>query len=326
MKYSRLLVATAITSLTVSFGGAVAQESGSAQQVEALQSRVSQQVTQEFAPFEGTPMFISSAGTRQLQRALNERGYEAGTVTGAWNPKTAAAVANAQRTLGVEPTGTLTVDVILALGLIDVLTPASTPRDPDQTIILERVEHSGTALNLSTAGVRVIQQALNEQGYIAGPVNGEWTDQARQAAISFKEAVDLEPTGVIDLALIAALGVGADVFAIPDVNESAERTLRFTQEEATGEGEPIFLGPAGVRLITVALNKEGYDAGPVDGDWDEQMSRAVVNYQQAHHLEPTGTLTTSFMSQIGIGNWLEQTVQAERVVPTDQQITNEQAG
>ena len=314
MSYSRYLVATAIASLTVSFGGAVAQEGVSVQQVEARQSRASQQVTQEFAPFEGTRMFISSAGTRQIQRALNQRGYEAGTVTGVWNDRTATAVANAQRTLGVEPTGTLTVDILLALGLTDVLTPACTSQEPDQTIILERVEHSGTSLNLSTAGVRVIQQALNEQGYIAGPVNGEWTDQARQAAISFKEAADLEPTGVIDLALIAALGVGADVFALPAVNESQEHTMRFTQEEATGEGAPIFFGPAGVRLITVALNKAGYDAGPVDGDWDEQTSLAVVNYQQAHHLEPTGTLTTSFMCQIGLGDWLEQTIQAERVV------------
>jgi peptidoglycan hydrolase-like protein with peptidoglycan-binding domain len=49
------------------------------------------------------------------------------------------------------------------------------------------------------------------------------------------------------------------------------------------------------------LNAAGYDAGPVDGILGPQTSAALLRYQQAQKLQPTGTLDRQTMGSLRIG-------------------------
>ncbi len=55
--------------------------------------------------------------------------------------------------------------------------------------------------------IRLVQDALNQAGYDAGPVDGVPGDRTVAAINSFREANGLEPTGVIDGAMLAALNI-----------------------------------------------------------------------------------------------------------------------
>ncbi len=81
----------------------VALAGGNAQ---AQQSSVSnQRVTQDQPDGQGTQIYVSSAGVRQIQQALTQKGYSTGNVDGRWNPQTAAAARSFQQAQNMEPTG-----------------------------------------------------------------------------------------------------------------------------------------------------------------------------------------------------------------------------
>jgi peptidoglycan hydrolase-like protein with peptidoglycan-binding domain len=315
MKPRNLLLTTALVAFAAS-GPAFAQDQSgdqaTQQQAQSGQQGADQRLTQEAARYQGTEIYISTAGTRQIQQVLNQAGYDAGNIDGQWNEQTSAAAANFQQAQGLEPTGTLTVSTIRALGLENVLSGGQSggqqasgqsggQQSGDQQLAQEEAQGQGTMLYVSPASVRQIKQALNDQSYSAGDVSGQWGEEAMQAARNFQQAQGMEPTGVIDLGLIAALGVGQQVFS--GGQQDADQQL--TQEAANSEGAPLYLGPAGVRQVTQALNQAGYQAGNVNAQWGEETKQAVLNYQQAQGLEPTGTLTTAFLSSVGMGEWLQ---------------------
>lgn len=79
----------------------------------------------------------------------------------------------------------------------------------------------------------------------------------------------------------------------------ATTAQRPPQEEATGPGAIVTVAPSGVRLIQQRLNQIGYDAGNQTGSWDQKTGEAARRFQQANNLEPTGTLTISFLNCLG---------------------------
>jgi peptidoglycan hydrolase-like protein with peptidoglycan-binding domain len=64
-----------------------------------------------------SPEMLSKSDVRQVQEALNKEGYSVGAVDGVWGPATASALRNYQEAKGLEPTGRLDHDTVLALGL-----------------------------------------------------------------------------------------------------------------------------------------------------------------------------------------------------------------
>lgn len=54
---------------------------------------------------------------RRVQVALNQRGFDAGSITGRWTPTLSQAVADFQRTYGLSPTGNLNFTTLQALGV-----------------------------------------------------------------------------------------------------------------------------------------------------------------------------------------------------------------
>ncbi len=187
--------------------------------------------------------------------------------------------------------------VVLAMGAWNVAAQGqyvqSSQRDTQ-----ESAAESGARLYVSTAGLRLVQQQLNRIGYASGNVDGLWGDQTRQALESFQRMQGMEPTGNLNLVTIQALG-------LPQVLAGAEyqdpSSQRSSQQRAAGEGAPLFVSPATVRIIQQQLNRIGFDPGQVDGHWGEGTSNAIRNYEEANGLEPTGNVNLRLISSLGLG-------------------------
>lgn len=304
---------------------------------QAQQSAVSnQRVTQEQSEGQGTQIFVSSAGVRQIQQALTQKGYSTGNVDGRWNQQTTAAARSFQQAQNMEPTGTLTIPLVYGLGLEkDVIlgnrgdqggdhgSDQGTKQADNQRVVIERADSRGTPLHVSPAGVRQIQQALNQQGWNTGQVDGRWGPTTVQAARSYQQSQGLEPTGRLEVGLISALGLTDPIFSSghgtgPQAANAAQRqpsqaagsggdrpvdNQRVAMERAESPGEPLYLNSDGVRQIQQVLNQRGYAAGHLDGNWNNDTTIAARHFQQAQGLEPTGTLTTNLLASIGMPNW-----------------------
>lgn len=72
---------------------------------------------------------------------------------------------------------------------------------------MERTESPGEPIWLNADGVRQIQQVLNQRGYAAGHLDGNWNNDTTIAATHFQQAQGLEPTGTLTTNLLAAVGM-----------------------------------------------------------------------------------------------------------------------
>lgn len=312
--------------------------------VQAQQSAVSnQRVTQDQSEGQGTQIFVSSAGVRQIQQVLTQKGYSTGNVDGQWNQQTAAAARSFQQAQNMEPTGTLTIPLVFGLGLDQDIIFGNTGgpggqgsgqgggqagdqgnRQVDnQRIVVERADSPGTPLHVSPAGVRQIQQALNQQGWNTGQVDGRWGPTTVDAARSYQRVHGLEPTGRLEVGLISALGLTDQIFSAGQgagpqaantarpqptqaVGPRGDRQIdnqRIANERAESPGEPLWMNADGVRQIQQVLNQRGYAAGHLDGNWDRDTAIAATDFQRAQGLAPTGTLTTNLLAAIGMPRW-----------------------
>lgn len=77
---------------------------------------------------------------------------------------------------------------------------------------------------------------------------------------------------------------------------------RVANERTNGQGAILTISPSAVREVQQALNRLGYAAGPVNGMWDRAAANAMVHFQQAHGLEPTGDLNLSSIAALGLWN------------------------
>lgn len=75
---------------------------------------------------------------------------------------------------------------------------------------------------------------------------------------------------------------------------------RIVNSTAQGQGAALVISGAGVREVQQALNRLGYQAGPISGSWDRETVRAMRNFQGAHGLEPTGNLDISSIAALGL--------------------------
>ncbi len=57
--------------------------------------------------------------------------------------------------------------------------------------------------------VKDVQQALNNQGYNAGPADGKWTSKSQDALSKFQRDKGLRPTGEINQESLVILGVAS---------------------------------------------------------------------------------------------------------------------
>ena len=77
----------------------------------------------------------------------------------------------------------------------------------NQRIAVERTDSPGEPLSMNADGVRQIQQVLNQRGYAAGHLDGNWNNDTTIAATHFQQAQGLEPTGTLTTNLLATVGM-----------------------------------------------------------------------------------------------------------------------
>lgn len=136
---------------------------------------------------------------RKIQSALNEAGYNAGPVDGIWGNRTGQALRNFQEAKGLDDTGRLDEQTILALGYSrdDFAIPPT----------------------LSESDVRQVQEALNKEGYSVGAVDGVWGAKTEAALKDFQMAKGIEPTGSMNHDSVLALGLSPVDFAAGEFRE-----------------------------------------------------------------------------------------------------------
>jgi hypothetical protein len=158
----------------------------------------------------GAPLSASPRLTRVIQHTLTQKGFPTHNVFGIWIREVDNAARNYQKASGLDITNTLDVALIHSLGLFDSLMhpqPGKLPTDAivsilsDDTVLL-----TGAPISISAIGIRQVQSALQRRGHKEVKVNGEWSDATSAALKKFQEEQKLEPTGLLNLRTLKALG------------------------------------------------------------------------------------------------------------------------
>ena len=77
----------------------------------------------------------------------------------------------------------------------------------DQPATSSTSSSSTTSSRYDSALVRNVQQALNDRGYNAGSVDGQWGPSTEDAVRRFQQASGLPQTGELERSTLSALGV-----------------------------------------------------------------------------------------------------------------------
>jgi len=148
---------------------------------------------------------VLSSFTTALQQDLKDAGYYEGEVDGIYGSKTTQAVEDLQKANDLPVTGTVDQATILAL-----------------QAELVKAGHDEAKDELATTAA--IQQTLTLLGFWDGPVDGVWTDELTGAVKDFQKALDVEQTGVVDAATLAAWEKALEDFKNPSPSPSPSVT------------------------------------------------------------------------------------------------------
>jgi peptidoglycan hydrolase-like protein with peptidoglycan-binding domain len=131
--------------------------------------------------------------------------------------------------------------------------------------------------------VRVMQNALKEQGYYKGSVDGRFGPLTKQAVIAFQNAVGIKADGKPgDKTLTALYNGGSTAVNKVDLNKAGTMQIK--------DSASIHYGATGdrVRSLQKALKAAGYFNGTVDGKFGELTELAVRKFQNANGLKADG--------------------------------------
>lgn len=115
------------------------------------------------------------------------------------------------------------VAAALAVAIATTTTGCAMPyqRDGSAAVVAHRAANGGdtapmTPNEVSNAALlRTVQQALNDKGFDAGPVDGRWGTPTDYALRRFQLSQRLPPTGDLDSATMAGLGIAMPEAATP---------------------------------------------------------------------------------------------------------------
>ncbi len=214
---------------------------------EARSTTTAAQSETESQSAEASSDIVAQRGDRgptvaELQRRLNQFGFDAGPVDGIYGRLTEAAVRSFQAAAGLSVSGVYDQATATALAAYE-------PSDS-----------GGSPVPAPTMTIRDAQRLLNGFGFDAGPVDGLYGPKTRAGLTAFQRAVGLPTTGRLDQATIAALrsydGSGDNT----DNTDNADNT----------EGRAM-----SVRQIQQALADGPFDPGPIDGRFGTKTRQAV---------------------------------------------------
>ncbi len=223
------------------------------------------------------------ASVKALQTRLRELGYLSAAANGSYGDKTRQAVYDFQSTHGITPNGKANTKTLNAIY-------ASTARPADEVDIMPTAtpeptggEHTG---NITTTGyttlrqgdqneaVRQLQQALKDQGYYTGAVNGQFGTATQRAVAAFQEAMFLTADGV--------------------AGPTTQRMLYGTGGESISYST-LQMGDAGTSVsnLQYTLYELGYYTDIISGVYGETTFFAVMHFQQRNKLSSVNGIANS---------------------------------
>jgi peptidoglycan hydrolase-like protein with peptidoglycan-binding domain len=163
--------------------------------------------------------------------------------------------------------------------------------------------------------VELVQERLQELGYLYESPDGEFGSATRNAVIRFQQAYGLSPDGVVGSQTEAALFEGGEsplnTFNTPSLSTPypppvydyqeqpvSRRSSRSTDITLLQRGDR---GPE-VRRLQQRLRDEGYNPGAIDGVFGRDTERAVLQFQRANGLEVDGVAGRETLTALGFGS------------------------
>jgi len=169
------------------------------------------------------------------------------------------------------------------------------PDDPEKTSPPEVLAITCRELRLTrpnTVGtdVSAVQQALIARGYSPGAVDGIFGRNTSNAVASFQAANGLPFTGNVCARTYTLLGIDC-VSVPPCTGPAACRVLMLTSPSMEGTD---------VRAVQQGLAARGFNPGAIDGVFGPDTQAAVIAFQRASRVEPTGIVCDALYEALGV--------------------------
>ncbi len=250
-------------------------------------------------PPPGIPLYISPGVVQLVQEKLLSLGYPVPSISGAWGETSSAALARFQEKAGLDAGGDLDELTLLALEMPQVL-QGDIPPGADAPVTPQAASSGGAPVALSPRTTRVLQTKLNEAGFPTDNVFGIWMAGSETAARSFQKAKGLDITSTLDLRIIHALGLTSALTEPKPERLPTDSVAQILSEKAVAfTGAPVFIGPAGIRQVQLALQQRGHKEVVVDGRWSEANAQSLKKFQESQKLEPTGSVNLRTLRALG---------------------------
>lgn len=214
----------------------------------------------------------SGTAVTELQERLRALGCFDGSSTGFFGPQTRDAVIRCQQERGITADGVVGAETYRAFGLGNPTTETGAAQ-------------FGQVLQLGDRGpgVQQLQTQLQAKGYYYGTIDGVFGPDTRTAVLQLQSDRGLPQTGVVDDAVYTALAGDT----VPPTTLPGVVGLQFGDQ-----------GPR-VAELQRQLNRLGYTV-PVTGYFGTQTQQAVLSFQQAQTLPPTGVADRQTLSALGL--------------------------
>jgi peptidoglycan hydrolase-like protein with peptidoglycan-binding domain len=214
----------------------------------------------------------SGPGVTDLQNRLRNLGYFNANPTGYFGSITRDAVIRFQRANSIAATGLVSEETLALLNQRPVPLP----------------ENISLGLGSSGPAVGWVQRQLQQLNFYRGPITNVFDEATARAVRNFQIAYGLPVTGRVEAttqAVLISWGV-----VVPGTPSAPSFPGNSSSILVVGSRGPQVI------LLQQQLQRLGYYTGTVDGLFDEDTRRAVIGFQRAYGITPTGQVgpTTQF--------------------------------
>jgi peptidoglycan hydrolase-like protein with peptidoglycan-binding domain len=225
----------------------------------------------------------------QLQTLMRQQGFVIRDADGTFGASTESALRLTQRFNKIDETGTVTPATVRILDLIAAAAPATpaTPAAPAAPAGGQASAYVGLQVGSRGTAVRELQSAIIRSGVVVrGGADGIFGNGTRSAVILVQRFNKMAETGVVDEPLARLLGL-----------------LGSSPAPSSGQSGYAQYGERGARVkaLQQALLNAGVPVmGGADGIFGASTAGAVMNFQRAKGLSPTGKVDDATAQLLGL--------------------------
>lgn len=106
--------------------------------------------------------------------------------------------------------------------------------------------------------------------------------------------------GMLPIVMAFVFAMSGAALAQNGGNDSPAPIQPKVHQQNQSNGAALDLDPETIRKVKRALHQAGYNPGPVNGSWNGPASEALVNWQKAQGLQPTGKVDRRTLNALGI--------------------------